>query len=309
MLERAVELDPKFADAWGMLAHICCQIGQHLDPDPKWYARAEEAVTRTLDLDPLNCNAFCARGMILWAPSRGFQVRPAFRALSAAVTINPSRFFARSLRAGLLFHSGFHEESYRDNEEAILANPQFALAYASHAFASIYDNNYEEAERFNQKALSLEPAIVHANVQAPVASIYMGELAKARDQLRRASQMIPGEPQLLSTEGLILAHEGDFARAEQLADQAAAIKRSVLHMHHSSHCAAGVYALCGKPEKAMAELKRAADTGLPNYRAFENDPHLVSLHGLPEYESLMRDLRQDYKSFQQEFGLMLPATK
>jgi len=303
MLERAVELDPKFADAWGMLAHISCQVGQHLDPDPKWFARAEQAVTRTLDLDPLNCNAFCARGMILWSPSRGFQVRPAFRALSAALTINPSRFFARSLLGGVLFHSGFHEQSYRENDEATLANPQFALAYASHAFVAVYDKNYEEAERFNQKALTLEPGIVHANVQAALPSIYMGRLSQAREQLHRASQMVPGEPQLLSTEGLILAHEGDFARAEQLADESVAAKRSLLHMHHALHCAAGVYALCSKPEKAMAELKRAAETGLPNYRAFENDPHLNSLHGLHEFQSLMRDLRQDHEDFAQEFGL------
>ena len=303
MLERAVELDPKFADAWGMLAHICCQIGQHLDPDPRWFARAEVAVTRTLDLDPLNCNAFCARGMILWSAGRGFQVRPAFRALTAALTINPSRFFARTLLAGVLLHSGFHEESSRENDEAILANPQFALAYASRGIASLYDGNFEEAERFNQKALAIEPGIVHANMQAPLASIYMGELSRARAQLRRAAQMIPGEPQLLSSEGLLLAHQGDFTRAEQLADQSVAIQRSVLHLHHSLHCAAGVYALCGKPEKAIAELNRAAATGLPNYRAFENDPHLISLHGREDFQSLIRDLKADHQSFQQEFGL------
>jgi hypothetical protein len=74
-------------------------------------------------------------------------------------------------------------------------------------------------------------------------------------------------------------------------------------MHHSSHCAAGVYALCDKPDKAIAELKRCAETGLPNHRAFENDPHLRSLHGHPKFMALMRDLRRDYEVFQQEFGL------
>ncbi len=303
MLNRAVDLDPAFADAWGMLASICYQLGAHLDPDPKWFDRAEQAVARTLELDPVNCNALCARGMIQWSPSRGFQVRPALRALNAALQVNPSRYNARNYRSAVLFHYGFHEDAYKDNDESILANPEFALSYASRGFIAIYEGDYAQADSLNHQALTLEPALVHANVQAPLPSIYTGQLEKARDQLRKARQMVPEEPQLTSLEGLILAREGDFKRAEQLADEAVASKRSLLHRHHSSHCAAGVYALCAKPEKAMAELRRCAETGLPNHRAFENDPHLRSLHNLPEFVALMNDLRHDYEIFKGEFGL------
>jgi serine/threonine protein kinase/tetratricopeptide (TPR) repeat protein len=303
MLDRAIELDPAFADAWGMLAHICVQLGAHLDPDPKWLVRAEEAVARTLEIDPVNCNAFCAQGMILWSPRHGYQVRPALRALNAAVTINPSRYTARTFRSAVLFHCGFHEAAFRDNDEAILANPQFALAYSTRGFIAQYEGDWAMADDYYQRALAMEPALLHANVQAPLPLIYSGQLGKAREQLRRASQMIPGEAQLISMEGLILACEGDFKRAEQLADEAAAIKRSVLHLHHSTHCVADVYALCGKPDKAITELKRCAETGLPNHRAFENDPHLRSLHANPEFIALMRDLRRDYEVFKKEFGL------
>ncbi|MGC1187648.1 MAG: protein kinase [Candidatus Acidiferrales bacterium] len=308
MLDRAVDLDPNFADAWGMLASVCCQMGGHLDPDPKWFIRAEQAVTRTLELDPVNCNAFCARGMILWSPARGFQVRPALKALNAAVTINPSRYNARSHRSGVLFHSGFYEAAYRDYDESILANPQFALNYAGRAYIEIYEGHYAKADDLYQQALALEPGLVHANIVAPLPSIYLGELEKAREKLRKARQMIPEEPQLTSLEGLILAREGDFKRAEELADEAVASKRSLVHLHHSSHCAAGVYAMCSKPDKAMAELKRCAETGLPNHRAFEIDPCLRSLHNHPEFIALMRDLRRDYKVLEEEFGLSGPTS-
>ncbi len=104
-------------------------------------------------------------------------------------------------------------------------------------------------------------------------------------------------------EGMILAREGDLKRAEELTDDAVASKRSMVHTHHSWHCAAGVYAICGKPEKAIAELKRCAEGGLPNYRAFEKDPHLRSLHTHPEFIELMRNLRHDYGAFRKEFEL------
>ena len=87
-----------------------------------------------MQLDPVNCNAFCARGLILWTPLRGFQVRPALRVINAALTINLSRYNARNYRSAILFHSGFHEAGWRDSDEAILANPHFALTYASRAF-------------------------------------------------------------------------------------------------------------------------------------------------------------------------------
>jgi Flp pilus assembly protein TadD len=303
MLDRAIELDPNFADAWGRLASICAQMGAHLDPDPKWFVRAEQAVARTLELDPVNCVALCARGMVLWTPSRGFQVRPALRALNAALTVNPKHYNVRQLRGAVLFHYGFHEAARKDTDEAVLANPHFALSLTTHGFISIYEGDYEKAKRYYAQSLELEPALLHANILVPLPYICTGELEKAREQLRRARQMVPGEPQLISLEGLILAQEGDFNRAEQLADEAAASKSGMVHLHHSSHCAAGVYALCGKPEKAISVLKHCAETGLANHRAFENDPFLRSLHNHPDFIALMRELRHDYAAFEQEFNL------
>lgn len=303
MLGRAVDLDPDFADAWGMLCTLCYHMGAHLDPDPKWFERAERSIARTLELDPVNCDALCARGMLQWSPARGFQFRPALRALNAALKINPSRYNARSHRAALLFHFGFHEAAVVDYDEAMVANPQFALSYAGRAYTAIYMGDYGEANEFGEQALALEPALVHANINSPLPAIYTGDLKTAREKLKLARQMIPEEQQIACMEGMILAREGDLKRAEELTDDAVASKRSMVHTHHSWHCAAGVYAICGKPEKAIAELKRCAEGGLPNYRAFEKDPHLRSLHTHPEFIELMRNLRHDYGAFRKEFEL------
>jgi TolB-like protein/tetratricopeptide (TPR) repeat protein/predicted Ser/Thr protein kinase len=303
MLNRAVDLDPTFADAWGLLANIAFQMGAHIDQDPKWFSMTDYAVARALELDPVNCDAFCAQGSVLWTPVRGFQSRPALRALNAALKVNPSRYAARSFRSAVLFHHGFHEAAFEDCEESSLARPDFALAQVSRAYITMYTGQNDLSEIYVDKALALEPALVHANIHSPLPSIYLGDLGKARERLNRARKMIPEEPQLLSMEGLILAREGDFDRAERLADEGAASNRSLLHTHHCWHTAADVYALCGKADKAITQLKRCAENGLPNYRAFEKDAHLVSLRNHPEFQSLMRTLRRDYEAFRQEFDL------
>jgi serine/threonine protein kinase/tetratricopeptide (TPR) repeat protein len=307
MLERAIDLDPDFGDAWGLLSAVCCQIGMHLEPDPKWFARAEQAVNRTLELDPINCNALCSRAWISWSPGRGFLVRPALRAFNSAVKINPNFYAARAYRAAILFHYGFHDLGMEDNNEANLVAPQFALPYASKGFIALYEGDYELADHYYQQAFAREPGLVHANIQAPLPHIYLGNFGKAREVLQRAQKMIPGEPQLSACEGLIVAFEGNFKRAEELADEAASSKRSVLHLHHTYHTAAEVYALIGKSDKSIHELKRAAEIGLPNHRAFENDAHLRSIRNHPDFLALMRDLRRDHELLRHELDIGNPS--
>jgi len=307
MLERAIDLDPDFGDAWGLLSAVCCQIGMHLEPDPKWFARAEQAVNRTLELDPINCNALCSRAWISWSPGRGFLVRPALRAFNSAVKINPNFYAARAYRAAILFHYGFHDLGMEDNNEANLVAPQFALPYASKGFIALYEGDYELADHYYQQAFAREPGLVHANIQAPLPQIYLGNFGKAREVLQRAQKMIPGEPQLSACEGLIVAFEGNFKRAEELADEAASSKRSVLHLHHTYHTAAEVYALIGKSDKSIHELKRAAEIGLPNHRAFENDAHLRSIRNHPDFLALMRDLRRDHELLRHELDIGNPS--
>lgn len=234
-----------------------------------------------------------------------FEMVAAIEMLGRATDLDPD--FADAW--GVLFHFGFHEAALLDHDEAMIANPQFALSYAGRAYTVLYMGDYAESEAINQQGLVLEPGLIHANINSPLPSIYTGDLETAREKLKLARQMIPEEPQIACMEGMILAHEGDFKRAEEVTDEAVASKRSFTHTHHSWHCAAGVYAMCGKSGKAVVELKRCAEGGLPNYRAFGKDPHLRSLHGYAEFVELMRNLRRDYEAFRKEFELTeAPAT-
>jgi eukaryotic-like serine/threonine-protein kinase len=308
ILDRAIDLDPDFAEAWGLLAIIRSQIGIAFDPQPNWFDHAEKAANRALELDPINCNALCSRAWISWSPSRGFQIRPALRAFNSVVKINPSFYTARAYRGTLLIHYGFHELGMEDTNEATSIAPEFAFPYAFRGYIAQYDGDYELADYYYQQSLAREPVLIYANIQAPLPHIYLGNLGKARETLRHAQQMIPGEPQLTACEGLILACEGNFKRAEELADLAAVSTGGVHHLHHMMHTAAEVYAICGKPEKAIHEVKRATEAGFPNHRAYENDAHLRSIHNHPEFLSLMRTLRRDHEQLRLELNLSTSST-
>ena len=303
MLLRATELDPGFSDAWGLLAQAYGQMGSHLDPDPKWFDLSEQAIARTLELDPVQCDALCARGMILWSPSRRFQNRAALRALNAALKINPLRLTARNFRSAVLWHLGFLDAATEDAEALQLANPAFSFGALHLSNIALQRGDFQQAADYIAHALSLEPTQVLTNVLSPVPLLWAGRLAEARQALEKARQIVPNESFVTGLEAILSALDGNFARAETLADEAAQSVRSLTHTHHTWHYCAGAYALSGKPEKALAELQRCADLGLPNYRLFEIDPYLRSLRTNPAFRDLMTSLRREHDSIREEFGL------
>jgi TolB-like protein/tetratricopeptide (TPR) repeat protein len=300
LLTRATELDPAFADAWGLLAQACAQMGAHFDPDPKWFELGERAIAKTLELDPVQCDALCARAVILWSPFRSFQNRAALRALNAALKIDPMRLMARHSRTGLLWHMGFIDAAWEDAEE-LHANALLSLTHKG--AISLQRGEYDRSTEYYDRALSLDPGNVLVHVVAPMARLWAGRLGEARQALTRARQMFPDESFAVGLEAIFAGLDGNPARAESLADEASQSRRSMTHTHHTWHLCAGAYALIGKPEKALTELERCAALGLPNYRMFQMDPNLKSLHANPGFQSLMTSLRREHDSIRDEFGL------
>jgi eukaryotic-like serine/threonine-protein kinase len=298
MLKRATELDPAFADAWGLLAQACAQMGAHLDSDPKWFELGERAIAKALEFDPVQCEALCARSMILWSPSRGFQNRAALRALNAALKIDPLRTTARHQRSAVLWHLGFLEAASEDAGE--LQSP--ALSAMHKACIALQRGDFDGCMEHYARAQGLEPNGILSYVLWPLAPLWAGRLGEARKSLDKARQMLGDDPILTAIQAIFTALEGNPARAESIADEALR-GRSLTHSHHTWHYCAGAYALCGKPEKAIAELRRCADMGLPNYRLFEMDPSLRSLREHSDFRDLMSALRREHESIRDEFGL------
>jgi serine/threonine protein kinase/Flp pilus assembly protein TadD len=301
LLTRATELDPTFADAWGLLAQACAQMGSHLDRDPKWFELGETAIARTLELDPIQCTALCARAMILFSPSRSFQNRAALRAVNAAVKIDPSRQTVRHQRAAILWHLGFLDAAEQDAIELQAMNPSMG---AMHRGAiALQRGDFDLSAEFCQRALELEPNTILNHVMTPFPVLYAGRLEEARLAVEKSRQMFPAEPFGLGMTAIIAGIEGDHKRAEALADEAAQSSHSLTHTHHTWHLCAAAYALSGKPDKAMYELERCAAMGLPSYRLFEVDPYLRPLHKDPRFGQLMTSLRREHDSIRGEFGL------
>ena len=302
MLERAVQLDPGFPDAWARLAEACVLIGSTQEPNPRWLKRANEAIRKALALDRHNAEAHCARGRLLWTPAQKFKNRPALRALREALHINPGCHGARIWQCLILLHLGLHDEARAGLMEALAAQPDDAFTLVFIGQTAMYRCDYAEAREYNARALSVDRAHIWANGFSPNVALYEGKLNEAEEKIKLARHVLADDPWLVSCEALLWAQRGERKKAEALARKSLQPVKAFLHTHHLWHTAAAAFALIDQPSRAIALLSRAGAQGLPNYPAFRDDLLLKSLYTQKAFRELLAKLKREWESYRREFG-------
>jgi adenylate cyclase len=302
MLRDATERDPDYADAWARLGEAYTAMGTQFDSDPRWYARAEEAIERALALDQSCAEAHQAHGRLLWTPGRGFQNHDALCAVGKALELQPGSHDARYWHSTILLHVGLLEEAREGLSEVLAARPGDPMVLNLMASVAVYQQRYEEARDWMERALHAGPTNRYVLLNTPSHLLYFDELESAESAIRRGRSHNGGDPLLDAAEGLLWAKRGERARADHALANALDDRPSLVHTHHTWHHAAAAHAVLDQPEQAAARLRTAMATGLPNLAAFANDPHLAPHRDHPEMERLFADLATDDATYRRDFG-------
>jgi DNA-binding winged helix-turn-helix (wHTH) protein/tetratricopeptide (TPR) repeat protein len=302
MLEKAVKLDPGFVAAWARLAEAYVIMAVTFEPGVRWLRRGNRAIHRALRLDPRNAEAHCERGRVLWTPAKNFKNRAALRALSAALQLSPGCQPAKIWQSVIFLHVGMLEEAKEGLLSVLDTDPENAFSLVFLGQIAMYRWDYDEAEEYHLRAFHVDPTNIWAHLFHPTIALYRGQLEEAAERIRVARQLLLDDPWIRSCEALLWAKRGETGKAKQLAHRALRSAKPLLHTHHLFHTAAAVDALLGNPTRAIALLRKASGTGLPNYPVFHEDPHFHSLRERPEFLSLMAELKREWKGYRQEFG-------
>jgi eukaryotic-like serine/threonine-protein kinase len=302
MLEDATKMDPGFAEAWARLADASAFMAGAFDPRPGYFRKAERALRQALALDPTNAGAYCARGRVLWSPTKGFQNRLALRALGKSLRCSPGYHPARVWQCLIFLHVGMMEEAMEGLQTALATHPEDGFVLTFLAQAKLLAGNYDEAKHAFHRALAHDPASLWANLFFPMVPLYGPNYEDAEGLIDSAKHFFATDPLLVSWEALLWAKRGERGKAEQLVKKALNPAKSVLHTHHMLHTVATVYATLGKPAKAVQLLDRAARRGLPNYPVFRDDPHFQALRNYPPYVRLLTRLRKETEGYRREFS-------
>lgn len=297
-LRKATQLDPQMAAAYGELAHLYflhdVERGRQTTNSDRLRVAAEQA----LALDPKQVAALDTLA-ITYQATGGTDA--AYRFALKVLALNPHDPGALEVLGAVYGNNGMLEDSLLAFRKAGDAEPLYLYPMTNAAEALVMLGRSDEAWEENQGAAAIEPDNYSVLLKSAWIRYHQGRFDEAEQLVASA------ESHLASTEraaadiirAWIYSRRGQHPEAQALllqAEQSPLVKNSV---DFQLWLAEG-WTLENQPAKALPILSRVAQLH-PNYPWFVRNSNLQSLHGNPDFERLMADLKVEWKKNAQKF--------
>jgi serine/threonine-protein kinase len=290
-LERAVALEPDFAEAWVALAGRHYDAGTNVHKGTDHVDRAMQAAERALALDTEKLYSDLAVGRLLVEAGRAEEVA---RAAAAAVAARPDAYAARFALGYALRFGGLLDAAQRE----IRASEPFVPKLAELQIATIYFQKqpYEDTRRVLGEVGS-EASSVPALFLLTMACVLSGDLTAAREA---TGNMIRTDPECLYTLlGRIAVRHSEELDVGPLLEWCKTVE-----VTNGETCCwlAELHALAGDLPVALAWLRSAVARGYFNAPHFESSPMLAPLRELEEAAPILAEARQRHEAFAATFA-------
>lgn len=253
LLERAIELDPGFADAHAFLANAyLSQMWVHVRRTPEFVARMKAASEKALRLDENNALAQIVAGYIAFLIDWNWT--EAERRLFRALEINPG---IPDVHAALKIYYGSlgrWEEAVKAGEQAILLDPLNPSLLEGLGEAYYEGCQFERAIQIQRDVLEVDPDNLLAYWCLIACLSMLGRNEEATSALGEALGRHPSSPMIRILEANVAHRSGNSHRAHE-------IVADMLDFHEKgnlpaiyvplSHIAVGVF------DKAFIGLEKA----------------------------------------------------
>ncbi|MCU1302190.1 MAG: hypothetical protein JWQ87_2474 [Candidatus Sulfotelmatobacter sp.] len=283
MLERAVGIDPTYAQAWYTLGLRYYYDSQYGGGGEAIFQRASAALEKALTLDPNLVDA--AAQLIAMRVERGELVK-AYQEAKALTARHPESAAAHFSMAYVLRYGGVLDESGHECDTALSLDPgNYQLRSCSLGFDQ--QGNYARAMDYLQ--LDAGSQWVMGNLVRHY--LHTGDLGRAREiaeklgstnlRNKMLAACVSHQPQS-EVDKIAREHE-----AEILANPDA----------ENRYTGAPAFAFCGKNDAALRVLKSGIEGKYCAYTAMQNDPLLAKLRGTPEFAEILSAAKKCQSDF------------
>ncbi|MGA7622996.1 MAG: protein kinase [Candidatus Acidiferrales bacterium] len=254
MFEQAIQLDPNFALAHAGIAHLCGLIFEVRDQNQNWIERGLAACDRATALAPDVPEVLIGRARILYAQKKYNE-------------------------AALLALRAIERKPDCDGAWNILGRAYFAAGH------------YEEAAALAERALEFNGDDYNTFIPYHQVQMKLGRIKEAQSVedrflkvLRRQLELVPEDVRARILLATSLARAGEDHESIRHLQTAIALRPGDSNVLYNAACAYGVL---GKKAEALETLKKALSAGYGNRAWAAKDSDLESLHGDPEFETLV----------------------
>jgi serine/threonine protein kinase/tetratricopeptide (TPR) repeat protein len=259
LYEQAVALDSRFALAHAGLAYVCGLFYEWHDRDDRWIQKGLAACERALALEPKLPEALTARARIFWAQKNYHE---AIRYSLQAVELKPDCDGAYWILGQAYFASDRLQEATAIADQAIELSGDDYNVYIPFMLA---------LERLGKAELAagIQQQLVHA--------------------LERQLELVPEDVRarvLLAVRHAVAGKKPEAIRGVEIA---VTLRPKDANILYNASC---VYGVLQMKAEALDLLKRAKDVGFPSFDWAARDPDLVCLHNDPEFQQILREVRE-----------------
>jgi len=295
-LERAVLIEPRYADAWAALGKACHGMSDSgIDPDERWLRRSEEASRRALELDPEHPVAHFILGALDLVRGRK---REAYRSLAQAYRQRPNDSLLIHYLAYLYRLCNLWDAFTAAEMRAIETDPSLPWAYWAIRRTLAERGFTDEARAWMERIQERFPG--NPRMPSVIASqlVLEGRPREAIEILRSVDDPQSG-----------VFHKGTLAEALIDAgklDEARPLVESLSeHGRADMDLAVGVAAMhakLGNPDRAFAYLERAVELGNDQLDLYLQARDFGKLFGDPRWEPFIAGVRERVEIYKREFA-------
>ena len=224
-LTEAIAEDPQFALAHAELSYVLAVKYFESESRPVWLEKAEYHCARALELDSNLAEAHMSGAYLLWSPARNFAHCDAIEEVQRALAFQPNVPHAHNRLGTISAHIGRLEEAFAFYEKGQRASPRNR---SSHGIvqAYVWSGDFEAATREIESWLKESPNHLYPIYFRPLPALLSGDLKAAGTLVKEAIQLLPGEPLVITLQGMLRAFEGEAEPALESVRQACGAARS-----------------------------------------------------------------------------------
>jgi len=283
-LERAVEIDPQYADAYALMAElhqllVSGFVGLGYGDFETGFDKVHKYADTALAIDPHNANAMFAKANAIWVAE--LDIDKATELYTRALEIDPNHTGALGWLSFLRLSQGRYEEGIELAKRALALDPLSIVAMRSLGDSYRIAGRKEEAIATFKTALEMQPdtARVHGRLT---------RMALADGDFELAATHIRHEPVQWVKDmfAVMINSKGEDSEAYQAAVQAYADT----YGDSNSYQLAEMYGFVGDVENTFKWLQPGIDVRDPGLPWASNSEFLVSVHDDPRWQKILEQM-------------------
>jgi TolB-like protein/Flp pilus assembly protein TadD len=282
-MQRAVDLDPGYAEAWSGLARArfwAADQGVRSDPTVE-FPRAMEAAERAIALEPGKAHGYLARGALRegifldWEGARAD--------LERAASLDRQNTDILSQLGGVLAAMGRLGEARPQIEQSVRLDPLSANSHVMLALLERAEGHADRATAAATRAVELAPESGRAARTLGLALLDQRRFTEARDAFHRSPN-----PLFSAMGDAMVAHAlGDVGTYRRVVETLTGNPQAL----GGAYQIAQVFAYAADRDRALEWLGHAAETRDAGLIYLTYDPLFAPLRGDPRYQALLARLK------------------